>query len=79
MKSKNGNILYGARISEKVELEIIQLKDMDTKETTDVGVRFLEEVEDGEFSELDIISINRDNTVAFTWAQEKPKPLRTKA
>lgn len=80
MKSRKGDkTLYGARISEKVECDIIQLKDMDTKQTADVCVRFVEDVEDGYFSELDIISINRDNTVVFTWATEKPAPLKTKA
>lgn len=79
MKSRNGNYLFGARISEKVELDTIQLTDPDTKQTTSVGVRFVEEVDDGVFSELDIIAINQAETIVYTWAPEKPKPLRTKA
>lgn len=79
MKSKNGNILFGARVSEKVELDTIQLQDPVTKADKDVCVRFVEEVDDGVFSELDIIAINRDKTVVFTWAQKKPEPLKTKA
>lgn len=79
MKSKNGNILFGARVSEKVELDTIQLQDPVTKADKDVGVRFVEEVDDGVFSEMDIIAVNRDKTIVFTWAPEKPKPLKTKA
>ena len=80
MKSRDGRkTLWGARIPEEIQLDTIEFKDTDTKETNPVFVRFVEEVEDGVFSELDILSLNPGKTIAYTWTEQKPAPLKSKA
>jgi hypothetical protein len=80
MKSKDGKkTLWGARIPESIQLDTIEFKDTDTKETNPVFVRFVDEVEDGVFSELDILSLNPSGTIVYTWTEKKPEPLKSKA
>ena len=81
MKSRDGKkTLYGARVPEDTQLtDTIEFVDTDTKQKNLVFVRFAEEVEDGYFSELDILSINPSGTIVYTWTDKKPEPLRTKA
>lgn len=79
MKSKDGKkTLWGARVTEGIQLDTIEFKDTDTKETNEVFVRFVDEVEDGVFSELDILSLNPGKTIAYTWTEKQPAPLKTK-
>lgn len=80
MKSRDGKkTLYGARVPETIQLDTIEFVDTETKETNKVFVRFVDEVEDGVFSELDILSLNPSGTIVYTWTEQKPAPLKTKA
>lgn len=81
MKSRDGRkVLYGARVPEGTQLvDTIEFLNTETKETNKVFVRFVDEVEDGVFSELDILSINPSGTIVYTWAEQKPTPLKSKA
>jgi hypothetical protein len=80
MKSRDGKkTLYGARVPETIQLDTIEFLNTETKETNKVFVRFVDEVEDGVFSELDILSINPSGTIVYTWTEQKPTPLKTKA
>lgn len=81
MKSRDGKkTLYGARVPENTQLtDAIEFVDTDTKQKNLVFVRFAEEVDDGHFSELDILSINPSGTIVYTWTEKKPEPLKVKA
>lgn len=80
MKSRDGKkTLYGARVPETIQLDTIEFLNTETKETNKVFVRFVDEVEDGVFSELDILSLNPSGTIVYTWTEQKPAPLKTKA
>jgi len=80
MKSRDGRkTLYGARVPEGTELtDTIEFRDNDTKQMNPVFVRFVDDVDAGYFSELDILSINPSGTIVYTWTEEKPAPLKTK-
>ena len=79
MKSRDGKkTLYGARVPETLQLDTIEFLNTETKETNKVFVRFVEEVEDGVL-ELDILSLNPGNTIVYTWTEQKPAPLKSKA
>lgn len=80
MKSRDGRkTLYGARVPEGTELtDTIEFLDTETKQKNEVFVRFVDDVDAGYFSELDILSINPSGTIVYTWSENPPKPLITK-
>jgi hypothetical protein len=79
MKSRDGRkTLYGARVPEGTELtDTIEFYDKETKTSNPVFVRFRDKVKPGQFSELDVLSINKSRTIVYTWAEDIPDSLIT--
>ncbi len=73
MKSKTGKTLYGARVREGMVNTII-MRDANGNESP-VGVILRQEAKLGVFTEMDIVSLSVDGTLAYTWAPEKPADI----